>query len=88
MNHINTDHPGFAALSARLTGRDEDELRATGLVRLYHDATLERVGREAVGRFLDDLDAAGGDPDALVDPESRGIARAIVQLWRTGVWPP
>ncbi|MGK5636721.1 hypothetical protein ACSNOK_00105 [Streptomyces sp. URMC 126] len=87
MNFPNADHPGFVALSARLTGQDEDELRASGLVRLYHDTTLERVGREAVGRFLDDLDAAGGDPDALADPESRGIARGIVHLWRTGVWP-
>ncbi|WP_171172152.1 hypothetical protein [Streptomyces sp. I05A-00742] len=85
---MDREHPGFVALSARLTGRGEDELRASGLVRLHHDTTLERVGREAVGRFLDDLDAADGDPDALVDARSRGIARAIVHLWQTGAWPP
>ncbi|MBH1937357.1 hypothetical protein I5Q34_24330 [Streptomyces sp. AV19] len=81
------EYPGFLALSARLTGRDEGELRATGLVGRHHATTLARVGRAAVGRFLDDLAAAGGDPGRVSAPESREIARAITHLWRTGGWP-
>ncbi|GHG52453.1 hypothetical protein [Streptomyces griseocarneus] len=81
------DHAGFVAVSVRLTGFDEFDLRATGLVRLYHDTTLDQVGRPAVGRFLADLDAAGGDPDRITDETSRDIARAITHLWYLGVWP-
>ncbi|MEU1308200.1 hypothetical protein ABZ419_04785 [Streptomyces cinnamoneus] len=81
------EYPGFVDMSVRLTGFDEFELRGTGMVRLYHDTTVEQVGREAVGRFIDDLDAAGGDPDGLVDETSRDIARAITHLWYLGVWP-
>lgn len=78
---------GFVAISVRLTGFDEFDLRATGMVRLYHDTTVEQVGREAVGRFIDDLAAAGGDPDGIADETSRDIARAITHLWYLGVWP-
>ncbi|MEU4212335.1 hypothetical protein AB0F13_20440 [Streptomyces sp. NPDC026206] len=78
---------GFVAVSVRLTGFDEFELRATGMVRLYHDTTVEQVGRAAVGRFIDDLAAAGGDPDGIADETSRDIARAITHLWYLGVWP-
>ncbi|WP_049717942.1 hypothetical protein [Streptomyces caatingaensis] len=81
------EHPGFLALSARLTGRGEDELRATGLVARHHATTLARAGRAAVGRFVDDLAAAGGDPGRLAAPESRELARAVTHLWRTGRWP-
>ncbi|MEU5052858.1 hypothetical protein [Streptomyces sp. NPDC021096] len=78
---------GFVAISVRLTGFEEYDLRATGLVRLYHDTTLAQVGRAAVGRFIDDLAAAGGDPDGLADATSRDIARAVTHLWYLGVWP-
>ncbi|WP_372404301.1 hypothetical protein [Streptomyces luteireticuli] len=81
------EHPGFLALSARLTGRDEAELRATGLVGRHHATALARLGRAAVGRFVDDLAAAGGDPGRVTAPESREAARAITHLWRTGTWP-
>ncbi len=79
---------GFVDVSVRLTGFDAFELRATGMVRAYHDTTLEQVGRPAVGRFLEDLAAAGGDPEGLTDEVSRDIARAITHLWYLGVWPP
>ncbi|MEU8582852.1 hypothetical protein [Streptomyces abikoensis] len=78
---------GFVELSVRLTGFDEFDLRGTGMVRLYHDTTLDQLGRAAVGRFLDDLAAAGGDPGALADEVSRDIARAITHLWYLGIWP-
>ncbi|MFI1800284.1 hypothetical protein ACH427_23435 [Streptomyces sp. NPDC020379] len=79
--------PGFVGLSVRLTGFDAFDLYATGMVRLYHDTTLDQLGRAAVGRFLTDMEAAGGDPDRLVDETSRDIARAITHLWYLGVWP-
>ncbi|WKK23438.1 hypothetical protein QZH56_32750 [Streptomyces olivoreticuli] len=78
---------GFVGLSVRLTGFDAFDLHATGMVRLYHDTTLDQVGREAIGRFLADLESVGGDPDRLVDETSRDIARAITHLWYLGVWP-
>ncbi|MGW1071892.1 hypothetical protein [Streptomyces sp. NPDC002537] len=78
---------GFVDLSARLTGFDAFDLRATGMVRLYHDTVLDQIGREAVGRFLDAMAAAGGDPDRLTDETARDIARAITHLWYLGVWP-
>lgn len=77
------EFPGFVAVSALLTGRGTAELRATGRVRRYHQAIIDRVGRAAVGRFLDDLAAAGGNPEAIVDEGSREVARAIVALWRS-----
>ncbi|MEV4441404.1 hypothetical protein AB0K09_20740 [Streptomyces sp. NPDC049577] len=81
------EYPGFVALSARLTGWDERELRATGKVRLHHDTVVGRLGRAAVGRFLDDVAAAGGDPGGVTDEFSRAVARAITHLWRFGEWP-
>ncbi|MFI9202458.1 hypothetical protein [Streptomyces sp. NPDC053048] len=81
------EHAGFVAVSERLTGFDEFELRATGMVRLYHDTTIAQLGRPAVGRFLAAMAAAGGDPDGLADETSRDIARAITHLWYLGVWP-
>lgn len=79
--------PGFVGLSVRLTGFDAFDLYATGMVRLYHDTTIDQLGREAIGRFLADLEAVGGDPDRLVDETSRDIARAVTHLWYLGVWP-
>ncbi|GAA3076114.1 hypothetical protein FHS39_002629 [Streptomyces olivoverticillatus] len=78
---------GFVAISGQLTGFDEFALRATGMVRLYHDTTISQVGRAAVARFIDAMDAAGGDPDALADETARDIARAVTHLWYLGVWP-
>ncbi|GHF59020.1 hypothetical protein GCM10010218_45520 [Streptomyces mashuensis] len=78
---------GFVAVSVHLTGFDEFTLRSTGMVRLYHDTTIEQVGRAAVGRFLGDLAAAGDDPGRITDPVSLDIARAITHLWYLGVWP-
>ncbi|RLU82995.1 hypothetical protein CTZ27_28830 [Streptomyces griseocarneus] len=85
-----SSHPefqGFVDLSVRLTGFDAYDLHATGMVRLYHDTVLDQLGREAVGRFLAAVEAAGGDPDRLADEEARDIARAITHLWYLGVWP-
>jgi hypothetical protein len=81
------EHPGFVELSVRLTGFDAYDLRATGMVGLYHATVLDQLGREAVGRFLDALAAADGDPDRLDDEVARDIARAITHLWYLGVWP-
>ncbi|MFI9723044.1 hypothetical protein ACIHFE_25890 [Streptomyces sp. NPDC052396] len=80
------EFPGFVALSMRITGRTEGELRATGRVRLYHQATLARVGRPGVERFLAALAAAGGDPDGITDADAREVARGIGSLWREGAW--
>ncbi|MFI1252396.1 hypothetical protein ACH4U6_01130 [Streptomyces netropsis] len=78
---------GFIDISERLTGFEAFDLYATGMAQLYHDTTVDQVGREAVGRFIGDMAAAGGDPDRLVDETSRDIARAVTHLWYLGVWP-
>ncbi|ARZ71584.1 hypothetical protein SMD11_6008 [Streptomyces albireticuli] len=78
---------GFVDVSVGLTGFDSFDLHATGVAALYLETALDQVGTEAFERFLDELDAAGGDPGRLEGETSRDIARAITHLWYLGVWP-
>ncbi|GGY01876.1 hypothetical protein [Streptomyces hiroshimensis] len=77
----------FLTASAALTGFDAFELHATGMAELYHDTAREQVGDAALGRLLDALAAAGGDPDGIADEIARDIARALAHTWYLGVWP-
>ncbi|MFB7449567.1 hypothetical protein ACFTWS_05120 [Streptomyces sp. NPDC057027] len=69
----------FTALSARLTGFDDVDLIATGLVEVYRAVAVEQLGTELYGRLLEPADATD---DAL-----RAAARAVTYLWYTGSWP-
>ncbi|MGK5731985.1 hypothetical protein [Streptomyces sp. URMC 124] len=77
----------FLTASAALTGFDAFELHGTGMAGAYHETAREQVGDAALGRFLDALAAAGGDPDGITDEISRDIARAVAHTWYLGVWP-
>jgi hypothetical protein len=69
----------FTALSARLTGFDDVDLIATGLVEVYRAVAVEQLGTELYGRLLE-----GTEP---VDDASQAAARAVTYLWYTGSWP-
>ncbi|MFJ5829012.1 hypothetical protein [Streptomyces sp. NPDC093089] len=73
----------FTALSARLTGFDDGELTATGLVETYRAVAAERLGAEAYRRLLNGTE----DPVGAPDGERAVSARAVTYLWYTGSWP-
>ncbi|WP_328946101.1 hypothetical protein OG259_36295 [Streptomyces sp. NBC_00250] len=74
----------FTALSARLTGFDEEDLAATGLTDVYRAVASERLGPRRYGRLLREVPA---EPDDVVDGELRQAAREVTYLWYTGSWP-
>ncbi|MET8750804.1 hypothetical protein ABZW32_12010 [Streptomyces sp. NPDC004667] len=77
------DTSDFTALSARLTGFDEEELRATGLCDAYRRVASEQLGTGRFERLLRGAARPGGGTDGGL-PDA---ARAVTLLWYTGSWP-
>jgi hypothetical protein len=63
----------FVELSAALTGFTPRELRETGMAELYHATVLAETREDDYARLL------AGDPEVVT------LARAVIQLWYTGV---
>jgi hypothetical protein len=73
----------FTGLSTKLTGFDELDLEATGVLDLY----LGWLAHRFADVLSDLLDRLGDLNVALTDPKLGPFARAILQLWYTATWP-
>ncbi|WP_344443235.1 hypothetical protein [Kitasatospora nipponensis] len=76
-------------LSAALTGFDEGELHATGMVEVYHATVLARLGEPELALLTALLEEGRDIEEALPprDPRTAEAAVAIAYLWYTGAWP-
>lgn len=89
----------FLEISVSLTGFDELELQATGLLQTYYDTVVRNSNRETLAFFFTEvrsiLHTTQGNEsrrNALIRsnlmPASSydGLARNIIGLWYTGQW--
>ncbi|MEV7007470.1 hypothetical protein [Streptosporangium sp. NPDC051022] len=77
----------FVELSARLTGFDESELRATEMAPGYHATVTDEIDESQYERLVETLLKFGGDPLAADDQDVLDFARAVTYLWYVGTWP-
>ena len=89
----------FLSLSVALTGYNEAELHATGMVETYYDVMTSTLGGALVGELLSAwaqvVEWADGDEtdvDVLVqqhilaDDKLAAMAKNLVTLWYLGQW--
>lgn len=88
---------GFIRLSVELTGFNEFELTATGMVEAYYRTAVDRVSKQVVedlcqrfhGLGIGSAGEARSAP-ALTNQERlllSGVACAVAEMWYLGFWP-
>nr|BAM98988.1 hypothetical protein [Streptosporangium amethystogenes] len=77
----------FVKLSAKLTGFDASELRATGMAHSYQTTIMNEIDDSQYERLVEALLKFSGDPLTAGDLDVLDFARAITYLWYVGVWP-
>lgn len=89
----------FLEISVCLTGFDELELQATGMLQTYYDTVVSNSNRETLAFFFDEvrsiLHTTRGNEsrrnalirsDLMPASSYDGLARNIICLWYTGQW--
>lgn len=98
-NDIPSPRRIFTELSVALTGFDQAELSATGLLDTYYDTLVQIIGAREAGQLLraadDALTTDRNNNDHTVlerevihNPRYRPVVISLIKLWYLGRWYP